>query len=123
MRLSSSTRAARSAYALDSLESRLLLAATKVVFANSPVTLGAGAAAAAMTVQLQDANGAAATAGAGGQVVNLSTSSNGGTFVDANDQPIMNLTVPEGLSSANFGYKDSVAALPTLVASGGTLAA
>src|SRR3954447_16238121 len=122
MRLSSSRRAARSAYQFDVLESRLLLAATKVVFGNGPVTLAAGAAAAAMTVQLQDAGGAAATGGAGGPVITLSTSSSGGTFVDGTDQPITNVTVAAGSSSASFGYKDSVAALPTLVVSGSTLA-
>src|SRR4051812_37722053 len=109
--------------ALDALESRLMLAASKVVFTTAPVTVAAGATSAAITVQLQDAGGAPADAGAGGQLVNLSTSSSAGTFVDDVGNPITSVLVPAGSNAASFSYTDAVAAAPALAASSAGLAA
>src|SRR4051794_24567671 len=96
----------RSRAALDSLESRIMLAATKVVFTTGPVTVAAGATSAAVTVQLQDAGGAAADAGAGGQLVNLSTSSSAGTFLDSGGNPISSVLIPPNSNTASFSYTD-----------------
>src|SRR5690349_9113336 len=98
-----------SVYVLDTLESRLMLAATKVVFASAPLVVPAGATSPAITIQLQDGAGAAAPAGPGGQTVSLSTSSDGGTFLDGADAPITSVLVPAGASSASFKYTDTVA--------------
>ncbi|MBC8108187.1 MAG: hypothetical protein H7Z14_16495 [Anaerolineae bacterium] len=106
----------------DRLEPRLLLAATKVVFATSSQTIAAGANSTAITVQLQDAANVPQTAGGAGQVVNLSTSSSGGHFVDAGLNTITSVTVPAGSSSADVFYVDTVAAVPTLAVSSSGLA-
>ncbi|CAN5645553.1 hypothetical protein BH09PLA1_BH09PLA1_06030 [soil metagenome] len=106
----------------DRLEPRLLLAATKVVFATAPQSLSAGANSGAITVQLQDASNTPQNAGGAGQVVNLSTSSSGGHFVDAGSNPISSVMIPSGSSSADVFYVDTVAAVPTLAVSSAGLA-
>jgi endoglucanase Acf2 len=115
-------RLARLLYNLDTFEPRWMLAASKVVFTTAPVSIAAGVPSPVIIIQLQDAGGVAATAGAGGQLVNLSTSSSSGTFFDGANQPITSVVVPAGDSTATFTYGDDVAASPVLTVSAPGLA-
>ena len=116
-------RLARRLYSLDTFEPRWLLAATKVVFTSAPLSIVDTGASLAISIQLQDASGAAAAAGAGGQLVNLSTSSSGGTFTDGGGNPITSVVVTAGQSAANINYADTVAASPVLTVSSSGLTA
>lgn len=112
----------RPPFRVDPLDPRLLLAASKVVFASAPVSFAAGATS-TITVQLQDSGSVAAPAGAGGQVVNLATSSNSGAFLDGGGNPISSLTIAAGDTTATVTYADDIATSPVLTASSGGLAA
>jgi parallel beta-helix repeat protein len=91
--------------------------AGRLGFTTGPQTLTAGVTSGAITLQLQDASGNPVNAGSGGQLVSLSTTSKGGTFLDASGNPITSVTVPAGASSASFYYRDTAAGAPTLAAS------
>ena len=114
---SGSVFARRQRLLVDALESRQMLAASKVVFTSSAATANAGSVISSITVQLQNANNGVDVAAAGGQTIALSTSSNGGTFLDGSSNPISSIVVPAGASTATFNYVDTVAASPLLTAS------
>ncbi len=102
-----------------------VIAPTKLVFTSAPQTLTAGQASGLVTVQLRDWNGNLALAPATGLVVHLTSDSSGGTFLDANGQPLAggNLVFAPETSAASFEYKDATTGSPTLVATAAGLAA
>lgn len=89
--------------------------ATKLVITSSPKTTTAGVSSSAITVQRQDASSTPITSDAN-LTVNLSTSASGtGVFRDAGDAGnITSVVISNGLSSATFLYRDTLAGSPTL---------
>ncbi len=75
--------------------------------AGQPETVG---------VQLLDLDGNPVSAGSGGIVVSLSSSSSGGIFSNTNGSALSGstITIPKGSSSATFQYVDTNAGSPTL---------
>lgn len=90
-----------------------------LVFQTPAQTLTTGVPSGSITVQLQDQYGNPIAAGKGGVTFNLHSSSSSGAFLSAGGDPLAGstITVPQGLSSATFEYKDSRAGTPTLTAS------
>ncbi len=93
--------------------------ATGLAILTSPQTLTAGQPSAPITVQLEDADGNAVLAGAGGLAVNLSTDSPGGTFLNGSGHPLPapTVTIQAGSATAAFAYQDGQTGTPTLIAS------
>ncbi len=85
----------------------------KVLFTSSAQTLTAGVASSTITVQLQSLSGTPIVASGGGVVLNLTTTSSSGHFLNGNST-ITSVTVAAGASSATFTYTDSAAGAPTL---------
>ncbi len=98
--------------------------AAGVALVTNPQTLTAGFPSAPLTVQLEDTDHNEVAAGPGGLLVQLSTDSPGGTFLDDRGQPLAApvLTIPAGSASVTFEYQDSQAGAPTLVVAGPSLA-
>jgi hypothetical protein len=96
-----------------------------LVFQTPAQTLATGAPSGTITIQLQDQYGNPVTAGSGGMPFNLHSSSRSGTFLSADGEPLAGstITVPQGLSSATFEYKDSQVGTPTLTVSARGLSA
>ena len=71
-----------------------------------------------ITLQLQDQGGNPTQAGAGGLIITLSTTSSGGTFLNASGHPLplSALTVPAGASTISFEYEDKYGGAPVLTA-------
>ena len=71
-----------------------------------------------ITLQLQDQNGNATTAGTGGLIIILGTTSPGGSFLNGSGQalPISAITVPAGASSVSFEYVDTYTGAPVITA-------
>jgi hypothetical protein len=78
-----------------------------------------GVSSGSVTVQLQDQYGNPIVAGSGGLTFALHSSSRTGAFLSADGDPLAGptITVPQGLSSATFEYKDSRVGTPTLTVS------
>jgi CSLREA domain-containing protein len=90
--------------------------ASQLAFTTAPQTATAGVATVTMTIQLQDFFSNGVNAGAGGQVVHLTSNSSGTvTFTPASP-----LTIPSGSSSVNFTYTDTFAGGQTITASDGS---
>ena len=91
--------------------------ATQLVAFTQPLTLTVGQPSAIITFQLENAYGSPVSAVSGGVVVNLSATSSGGTFLDANGNPLASptLTIPQGTATASFEYEDTQTGSPTLV--------
>jgi hypothetical protein len=98
-----------------------------VTAANIPTTLAiatplqtvlAGQASNPIAVQLQDPFGNSIAAGAGGVTIQLSTTSNGGSFLTTSGQPLSgnSITIAAGADSAAFEYKDAQPGTPTITA-------
>jgi CSLREA domain-containing protein len=98
-----------------------------VTGANIPTTLAitsplqtvlAGQNSAPITIQLQDPFGNALPAGIGGVTVQLSTTSNGGSFLNTSGQPLNgnSIIIAQGAATASFKYKDTQPGTPTLTA-------
>ena len=107
--------------AVELLEDRLVpTAPTQVVFATDPVYIIAGQPSTTITVQLEDINDTVTQAGAGGVVVNLSTTplGPGSLFLDTSGNVLTNPTlfIAQGASSASFKYEDNLLGSPTLTA-------
>jgi len=90
-----------------------------LVFKTPPQALPTNVPTGSITVQLQDQYGNPVAAGSGGLTFTLHSSSSGGAFLSADGDPLAgsSITIPQGLSSATFEYKDSRAGTPTLTAS------
>src|SRR5207244_12879262 len=91
--------------------------ATQLVALSKPQILTVGQPSALITFQLENPFGSPVPAVSGGVVVNLSTSSSGGTFQEANGNPLARptLTIPQGTATASFAYVDTQTGSPTLV--------
>ena len=93
----------------------------RVVF-NPPLSslsMAAGSTTAAITVELEDLNGNATPAPAGGQTLSLvSTSAVGTFFENGQDTAVTSIVVPAGQSTVSFQYSDTVAGSPTITVGG-----
>jgi uncharacterized delta-60 repeat protein len=96
-----------------------------MAFTTSPQTLTAGIPSGSLTLQLFDRFGNVATAGVGGVIVYLSTTSSGGAFLDTKGNalsqnpaplPSPSLTILQGGTTAGLEYKDSQTGAPTVMA-------
>jgi N-acetylneuraminic acid mutarotase/uncharacterized protein YkwD len=96
-----------------------------VVFTTPSHTLSVGNASAPLGVQVVDAFGNPSPAGTAGVVVNLTSTSAGGTFLDANGHPLSSpsVTIAPGASAANFEYEDTQTGSPTVTAGAAGLVA
>ena len=102
----------------DSTDAIVAGPASTLVFATQQQFTPTGQASGTITVMLEDQNGNVAVAGSDGLTFDLSSSSSGGTFLDANGNPITSVTVAEGQSIASFSYEDTQSGIPTITATG-----
>ena len=87
-----------------------------LVFTSAPQTTTPGVATGKITVQRRSPVGTAMTSGA--LVVNLSTTTGGGTFRKLKSATIItSVTIADGKSAVSFRYQDSAVGTPTITAS------
>lgn len=92
-------------------------AATRLAFTTGPQTIIAGELSSAIRVQLRNEAGSPVTLTTD-VVVTLSTTSSGGTFLNAaGTKTITKVRIRAGKSKATFLYRDTVAGSPTITAS------
>jgi subtilisin-like proprotein convertase family protein len=91
---------------------------TQLVFTSAAQSLSANAVSGALTLVLDDQYGNAINAGVHAVVINLSTTSAGGSFQDAvTGLPITSIQMVHGTNTVYVRYVDTVPGTPTLTAS------
>jgi hypothetical protein len=94
-----------------------------LIFTTAAQKFIAGQSSGTITVLMLDAQGHPSPAGSSGVVLNLSSTSSTGTFLDAAGRPLSSpsITIAAGSSTGGFEYTDSTAATPTLTVAGAGL--
>jgi hypothetical protein len=88
-----------------------------LAFTTAAQTLTAGQPSQPITLRFQDGQGNPVVAPAAGMIIQLSSSSSTGVFLDTSGNRLFDLYIPAGSSSASFVYEDVLGGTPTLTAS------